>query len=152
MATSNLPLSRNFTIFVGATFSQTFHWTTGGLDVDLTGWDAWMPYGLGINTPFGELSVAEGTITLDANGVIQIYLSDEQTVDMFGDQQKFPKVQGVYTLAYQLSLQNDSGEIIRFMRGDIYLQYDLHRPPVNATPTTDDFAIIEDMTTEVLTP
>jgi hypothetical protein len=129
-------MTRDFTVFVGATFSQSFHWTSGGLDVDLSGWDAWMPYGSDTNTPQGELSVSGGSIIMNSKGEIKLYLTDEQTEEMFGDDSAFPKVRGVTTLVYQLSLQNEVGEVIRFMRGNLYLQYDVKRP--EPTPDLDD--------------
>jgi hypothetical protein len=146
-------MTRDFTVFVGATFSQTFHWTSGGLDVDLSGWEAWMPFGSDVSTSLGELSTFDGTIILNDKGEIKLYLTDEQTEEMFGDPEAIPRIRGVNTLTYQLSLQNEVGEVIRFMRGNLYLQYDVKRPappepppaPVDVDLTGEELLLEEDL-------
>lgn len=135
MAVTQLPLRRDFTVFVGATFRQTFHWTSGGEDIDMSDWDAWMPYGTDLTNTIGELSVTGGHITLDETGGIKLYLTDEQTNNLFQDAELFPLVKGVRTLVYQISLQNAAGEVMRFMRGNLFLQYDVGRYSPSPLPT-----------------
>lgn len=130
---SSLPIIRDMTVFAGATFKSTFRWYTGGQEVNLTGWNGWMPYGTNLTNPLGELSVETGTILLDADGLITLQMTDEEST-VFAANPAFPKVNGTTTLVYNLTLENPSGEKIRFMRGLLYVEYDLPRPTPPPVP------------------
>lgn len=151
--TSSLPLHRDLTVYAGATFKFAMRWYSGGEEVNMTGWSAWMPYGTNLTTPLGEFSTDDGTIVLTADGHITLQMTDEQSAD-FAANPAFPKVADTATLLYNLTLENDGGEQIRYMKGALYVVYDLPRPvtipkvQITLDPefveATDDVSVTDD--------
>ena len=106
MAVRSLPVEVEQSVYTGADWRRQYRWLPDGrTPQDFTDWHARMLIG----PPRGEaiLALSDGDgITLDAEGVITLSLSDTQTLQLAGAQ-----------YAYVVDLIDQTGFIMRFLRG-----------------------------------
>jgi len=79
-----MAFTHHLVIYRGATLRRRFQWKSGGQPVDLTGWKARAEGRASPDDaePAFALSTDDGTITLDAEGWIELHLDQTATADI----------------------------------------------------------------------
>ncbi len=115
MAVRTLPVEVEQSVYTGADWRRQYRWFPDGrTPKDFTGWHARMLIG----PPRGEavITLTDGNgITLDTDGLISLTLSDAQTMQLSGAQ-----------YAYVVDLIDDTGFIMRFLRGRMTVVADVY--------------------------
>ncbi len=115
------PAVVNLVIIQGATYRKTFVWKTGdpAVPVDLTGSGALMHIRKKItdeDPPLLIFSTANGRILMDAEGRIELYLTDEETAAITWKA-------GVYDLDIALA----NGEVRKLLKGSVSVEFEVTR-------------------------
>lgn len=119
MAPVTLPLRRDETIYQGATWRRHYRWLPGGVPIDMSTWLGRMQIRARPDSPnpaYLSLTVANGGVTLTANGDIKLFATDEQT-------SAIPR-SGFYDVELE---QPGGGDVIRFVMGRILLSQETTR-------------------------
>lgn len=113
MTTETLPLSIDLPLCVGATFRREFRWKPDGVTPqNLSGWTGVASIGLHREVPLVLLDTINGGLSLSSDGVIALYLSAADTIDL--GKANF----------YVIDLNEPSGVVVRFLRGNIVIVKD----------------------------
>lgn len=102
----------------GATYRKQFTWKAGGVPVDLTGYTGRMQIRPDVtsSTIIADLTTENDGITIEANGVFNVFISATDTANLNFD-----------TAVYDLELIAPSGDVQRMLEGDVSLSLEVTR-------------------------